>query len=178
MTTLYARLFLGDLFLHGIGGAKYDELTDVLIRRFFGLTPPAFYAVTATLLLPVRRPAVAPEDVRRVDHMLRELRFHPEQHLDGEASGAQLHVEAKRRWIAETPSVATARRRHVEIESANAALQPFVEPQRHRLLQERERLLEELRKERLLASREFSFCLFPNEDLPRRLRQLLEESRS
>src|SRR5262249_52760991 len=27
-TTLYARLLLGDLFIHGIGGAKYDELTD------------------------------------------------------------------------------------------------------------------------------------------------------
>ncbi len=27
-TTMFARLLLGDLFLHGIGGAKYDELGD------------------------------------------------------------------------------------------------------------------------------------------------------
>src|SRR5262249_54518695 len=26
--TLFARLFVGDLFVHGIGGGKYDELTD------------------------------------------------------------------------------------------------------------------------------------------------------
>jgi hypothetical protein len=28
MTTMYARLVLSDLFIHGIGGAKYDEVTD------------------------------------------------------------------------------------------------------------------------------------------------------
>jgi hypothetical protein len=27
-TTLFARLFLADLFVHGIGGSKYDEMTD------------------------------------------------------------------------------------------------------------------------------------------------------
>ena len=27
-TTLFARLVLSDMFLHGIGGAKYDQVTD------------------------------------------------------------------------------------------------------------------------------------------------------
>jgi len=47
--TLYARLFLSDLFLHGIGGGKYDELTDELIRRFYGVEPPAFLILSAYL---------------------------------------------------------------------------------------------------------------------------------
>ena len=37
ITTLWARLALSDLFLHGIGGAKYDRVTDRLIETFFGL---------------------------------------------------------------------------------------------------------------------------------------------
>ena len=53
ITTLWARLVLGDLFLHGIGGAKYDQLTDLLIERFFGLTPPGFMVLSATLHLPI-----------------------------------------------------------------------------------------------------------------------------
>src|SRR5262249_37449043 len=40
--TLFARLFLADLFVHGLGGGKYDELTDAIIRRFHGIEPPAF----------------------------------------------------------------------------------------------------------------------------------------
>ncbi len=41
-TTLFARLCLADLFVHGIGGAKYDEMTDRLIARFFGLSARDF----------------------------------------------------------------------------------------------------------------------------------------
>ena len=40
-TTLFSRFLLGDLFIHGIGGAKYDELGDEIARRFFGIEPPA-----------------------------------------------------------------------------------------------------------------------------------------
>ena len=29
LTTLYSRLFLSDLFIHGIGGAKYDAWTKL-----------------------------------------------------------------------------------------------------------------------------------------------------
>src|SRR5262249_26727761 len=52
-TTLFARLLLADLFLHGIGGGKYDELTDELMRRYFGLEPPGFMVLSATLHLPL-----------------------------------------------------------------------------------------------------------------------------
>ncbi len=41
-TTLFSRFMLGDLFIHGIGGAKYDELGDEIARRFFGIEPPEF----------------------------------------------------------------------------------------------------------------------------------------
>ena len=46
VTTMYARLMLADLFLHGIGGAKYDQLTDLIIRQFFDVQPPRGAAVT------------------------------------------------------------------------------------------------------------------------------------
>ena len=68
ITTLFARLFLGDLFMHGIGGAKYDQVTDSLVERFFGVKPPGFMTLTATLRLPVAGETSAPTMPRRVDH--------------------------------------------------------------------------------------------------------------
>ncbi len=53
LTTLFARLLLGDQFVHGIGGAKYDQLTDALLERFCGVAPPAFITATATVRLPL-----------------------------------------------------------------------------------------------------------------------------
>ena len=58
VTTLWARLALGDLFIHGIGGAKYDRVTDLLIERFFGLRPPGLLVLSATLHLPIERDRV------------------------------------------------------------------------------------------------------------------------
>ena len=64
ITTLWARLVLGDLFLHGIGGAKYDQVTDLLIERFFGLPAPGIMVMSATLHLPIARPAAAAGSAR------------------------------------------------------------------------------------------------------------------
>ncbi len=55
ITTLWARLVLGDLFIHGIGGGNYDHVTDAIIERFFGCAPPHFVVLSATLLLPIER---------------------------------------------------------------------------------------------------------------------------
>ena len=57
--TLFARLLLADLFIHGIGGGKYDELTDEIMRRFFGFEPPHFVVLSATRLLPLPSPPVS-----------------------------------------------------------------------------------------------------------------------
>ena len=42
VTTMYARLVLSDLFLHGIGGAKYDQLTDLIIAAVLRLAAAWF----------------------------------------------------------------------------------------------------------------------------------------
>ena len=50
-TTMFCRYLLGDLFIHGIGGAKYDELGDSIARRFFGIEPPEFLTLSMTAWL-------------------------------------------------------------------------------------------------------------------------------
>ena len=55
--TLFARLVLADDFLHGVGGGKYDEVTDAILSDYFGVEPPAYQVWTATLFLPIQRAA-------------------------------------------------------------------------------------------------------------------------
>ena len=50
--TMLLRLFVADQFVHGIGGARYDQVTDTLIARHFNLEPPRFAVTTATLYFP------------------------------------------------------------------------------------------------------------------------------
>jgi hypothetical protein len=50
--TIFMRLFVTDLFVHGIGGGRYDQIADRIIQRHFGIEPPKFAVTTATMFLP------------------------------------------------------------------------------------------------------------------------------
>ncbi|MBA4017712.1 MAG: hypothetical protein C0483_11110 [Pirellula sp.] len=184
LTTMYARVVLGDLFLHGIGGGKYDELTDAIVRRYFGVDPPEFAVVTATRRLPIavaaspkeadRKPhaEAAQVDEHAARHHLWELRHHPERFVDVAAlrdetsrAAATAAVAEKVRWLATEPTQETARIRCHAIRSANEALQPFLAAERARWTNIQSASRDHARADELLGSREFSAFLFPEIDL-------------
>ncbi len=170
VTTMFARLILSDLFIHGIGGAKYDELTDAIVRPFFGIEPPGYLVATATLKLPGPRRSVEEIDITRIDQLLRELQFHPEVWVDhAEATAA---VAEKRRWVSLQVPRQQRRARHEAIEASNRALRLLVHARREELLAERARLRVERQKQMVLDSREYAFCLFPEAPLRTRLLDL------
>ena len=166
ITTMFARLAVADLFIHGIGGAKYDEATDAICQRFFGTPPPRFAAISGTLRLPIIHPGVDESAVRRLQQALRDLDFHPEQFVaaDGRAAGGELAetISAeKQRWIAAGKTPQNAASRHAAIVAANRNLQPFVADRRSQVESQLAALMKQTRANRILGSREFSFCLFP-----------------
>jgi hypothetical protein len=161
-TTLFARLVLGDLFLHGIGGAKYDQVTDHLVRLFFGFEPPEFATISATLRLPIAHETTDFSDLGQWQRRLRELQYHPEQFVEANGDGsADKYVAAKRRWVGMNKTPENAQERHRGILAANDALQLFVAPLREQIELERDELQRRRRGEAILKSREYSFCLYP-----------------
>jgi hypothetical protein len=50
--TLFLRMYKFDLFIHGVGGANYEWVTDRLIERFFKKEAPPYVVVSGTFLLP------------------------------------------------------------------------------------------------------------------------------
>lgn len=127
--TMWARVFLADVFIHGIGGAKYDRITDQIIQRFFGVAPPAYFCVSATLRLPIPDPPGAPPDPNPQVPTLRELRFNPQRHFPPDAQTLP-YLQARAAAVAEAvrlrfdrPRDARARRAAFErIRGAGEAL--------------------------------------------------------
>lgn len=174
VTTLFARLLLGDLFLHGIGGAKYDEVTDDLLREFFHIEPPRYMVVSATCRLPIlNSPSpVEPTEPSRMARLLRELTYQPERHVAvdqlpaADQPAVQRWLDQKRYALTHEPTTRAARRAwHEHIAAANAALQPWLAARRVELLAEQSASAEQRRAAALLASREFSAALFPEKSL-------------
>ncbi|MGY8767226.1 MAG: hypothetical protein ACKVH8_02185 [Pirellulales bacterium] len=172
MTTMFSRIFLSDLFVHGIGGAKYDQLTDTIIERFFGFSAPSFATATATLHLPLQKRRMDTSQTVSLQRQLRDLRFNPDRllEIDGLSSEKQKQVRQiiseKQRWIQSEVPVNQRLRRHLGIQEANVALLPFLEPTRAALLDKLDKLKHETRNERIAFSREYSFSLFPLHTLP------------
>jgi hypothetical protein len=175
-TTLFARLLLCDLFIHGIGGAKYDQVTDEITSRFFNFRLPEFATATATLRLPIQHPPADIEEWRALRRQFRELRYHPERFLGADSSCladpssvAGALVAEKLRWVETPKTPANSRERHLAIQSANTALQSHVTAIREQLLHRIDDLERRRRVNAILDSREYSFCLYPQETLQRHL---------
>jgi len=164
VTTMYSRLVLGQTFLHGIGGAKYDQLTDALIRRFFKCEPPEFLTLTSSNLLPIDLPNVAERDLAEVQTKIRQLKYHAE-HLEpcSPNQEREFHVFAdqKKDLLVSIPEKGSRKSWHGRMNSINSKLSEMVDCRKQFLLSESEKLREDLGIRRILASREYSFCLFP-----------------
>jgi hypothetical protein len=165
ITTMFARLVLSDIFVHGIGGAKYDQLTDEIMTRFFDIEPPRFLTMTATLNLPLSLPPVTEGDLRDAIQELRTADYHPEKLIENGQVVGEIGslLESKKYWINQSLPRGERGQRHRKIKGVNAALRRAVSEQRAILERTRDQLQETLRRNTNLSSREFSFCLFPRE---------------
>lgn len=171
--TLFSRLFLADMFMHGLGGGKYDELTDGLLRNFFGIEPPAFLVLTGTLRLPFPRAYVTREDLRRLADEKRDLTWNPQRHLTGSERGVTQLVDEKTQWIARSCNTHEERlERFKQIRRLNKELAGFAVENERRLARAVEKTTRQLRNSEVHSRRDFAFCLYPAEKLEGFLRSL------
>jgi hypothetical protein len=167
-TTLFARLCLADLFMHGIGGGKYDELTDVLLERFFGVPAPGYLVLSATLLLPLPRFAASREKCQELAHMQRDLWYNPQRHLNAEELPAALVELAwqKQAWIDRSCSTHHERReRFLNLRRLNEQLRAYLHGDDEKLRHAAQECREHLHINEVLGRRDYAFCLYPEEML-------------
>lgn len=166
-TTLFARLFLGELFLHGIGGAKYDALTDDLIRRFYRLEPPAFVTLSATLYLPLPAFPTSREQHEKLRSQSRDMEYNPQRHLAAPLPpDVSRWVHEKEQWIARSPATSAERKERFRVlRSLNERLRPLLSEQERSLRRELACKRRQLEANAILQRRDYAFCLFPEEKL-------------
>lgn len=174
-TTMFARLMLSDLFLHGIGGGKYDQLTDRIIEQFFGIQPPGFMVLSGTVRLPgVSQPKHA-RAIQEIDEQIRQTYFNPQRFADRVAMPAAA-VEAFSERLRSIPPRGKKQRWHDSVTALRAQLSARLSPLRGDLRQQRDRLIRQSRSQQVLASREWSFALYPLEMLADAERQMLKQA--
>jgi hypothetical protein len=180
LTTMYARLVLSDLFLHGIGGGKYDQLGDMIIRSFFAIEPPAFMVISATVQLPGMSGMAQdagfggrPNEVRQLKRSIRDSIYQPELFAKQHALSAEL-LNRKQVLLARVPPRGERRAWHHELVNVNKSLSAELTELRVSLQTELAKAGQRAFSKSLLASREHPFCIFPIDYLTETYRDLLK----
>ena len=172
--TLFARLFFADLFIHGIGGGKYDEVTDAIIRNFFRCEPPAYQVLTLTAHLPFAAEGDPEAEYRDERANCRDVEWNPQRHWrnpgDPEARAIK---DAVFTAIAEQPATRRGRReRYHTLRKLKGELSARMPPHidSHAALNG---LLSAKHRAAILQRRDYAWVLFPEATLRPLMTQFL-----
>ncbi len=181
LTTMYLRIMVSDLFIHGIGGGKYDQLTDGIVRDFFGIEPSAMAVATATLHLPLgdQWPAETGSELFELENQLAaerdklwQIKYHADQVAELASDEQQQLAARKQELLANIPPRGEKWRWHREMTAINKRLSELASAEADQTRQSLERIADQQRDHRILQSRETSFCLFPLEAVTSQLKAL------
>ncbi len=174
----FLRLVLADVFIHGAGGARYDEITDGFVRSFWRIRPPPTCCVTATLYPSLGGELPSPAEALAARRVGRDLLYNPQRHLRGippelSARRAGL-VERSRILRSERPRDREARRRiFEEIRRISALMREAAAGELRELEQRSARLAERAEELEIVLNREYFFALHSRSamiELARRIR--------
>lgn len=166
--TLFTRMFVADLFIHGVGGGRYDQVTDDVAGRFFGVSIPSFVVGSLTVYLPLGAHVVGDEEVEAASMALNRLAHNPDQMLADvefdtveEAARAEALVEEKRGLVASIAGPGADKKAlGLRIREVNAELAALLEPIRNELSTRLDHLLQLREASDILTDRTYPFCFW------------------
>lgn len=166
--TLFFRTFLADLFIHGIGGDRYDRVTDGIAREWWGIELPPYVVASLTMYLPLGASVVSDEDIADLDRRLHRLTHNPDEALGevafdsaDERTRALALAGEKRKLVAEI-AVEGADRKALgsRIRAVNDEMSILVAPLVAKVRARRDRLEAQQRDSEVLTDRTYPFCLW------------------
>ena len=176
--TLFARLFLGDFFIHGTGGGRYDRVTDAVIRAYYAIEPPRFAVASMTLLLPLGAPLVTEEHVAELTQRLHRLEHNPDTMLDelefdddAEYARALARAEHKAGLVARIALPGADKKAiGAEIREVNAELAGMLAPVVRDAREELERARAARQAADVLTDRSYPYCLWDPREVADKVR--------
>ena len=179
MTTMYLRCFLADLFVHGIGGGTYDELTDAIIAQWLGIQQaPVYLTSSASLHLPLEERSEDSEDGDWLENLreLQLIRSAPERFLDRSLDPCRRLFEEHAQLLSKIPPRGHKRPWHQQMVQIKHRIEDAIIDPKRMAFSNHERLLRERQQDKIRKSREYSFVLFEERDVVARLSRLADEA--
>lgn len=166
-TTIFARLLISDAFIHGIGGAKYDEVTDRMIQDFYQVTPPEFLVVSATARLNLAGDLETESSVQAANHIARDIWWNPQRHPPCKPTDEWNALVYERQKLQDLSCDTRAGRkeRYKKLRNNLDQLRVLIKANHDRELERARKLSDRFNVQQQLQSRDFSFLLHSGKKL-------------
>ena len=132
LLTLFFRLFFSDIFIHGISGAKYDEITDGIMEKYYEIKPPHYISASLTLFpdLPIDRIQI--NDVENLKTIIRNIKLKPEifeDKVEGQEAKEKFNklIEEKKKLFHQKPSKKEKKDHYRKLKTVTEELSIFLE---------------------------------------------------
>ncbi len=161
--TMFLRMFVCDLFVHGRGGGRYEEISDGIIREYFQLEASPHIVASATMHLPIKSPFEGTiADEKELQKLLRDTNHSPEKFLPNDHE----FVIRKKQIQAEfaNPS-ADKKKLHTEISELNEKMKPLVQTEKEKYEKEIQDLPEKIATRKVFEERHFPFFYYNIQEL-------------
>ena len=171
--TMFVRLFLSDLFIHGTGGGRYEAVSDKVINDFFQMEASPYSVATATMHLNENEnPENGFMDRRTIEGKLRDFRFSPDRFLEAENP---LYLK-KRELIAQWSNPNSDRKKlHQETKNLNSIIRQSISSVKEELELRKTKLPIILQTKEALRTRSFPFYYYDMQELIDHINQLQQE---
>ncbi len=167
--TMYSRMFFSDLFVHGIGGAKYDLITDEIIRAFFCIEPLEYATVSATLYLPYKPFDVSDKEINSIRHVIKDMGHNPDRYATGkimEDAEMRSMINEKKELITKASRDTKEKRLAFDrIKELNTLMKEKISPLIKEKGKNMEGLEKKLRYNSIVTNRVYPFCVYPEKML-------------
>ena len=167
--TMYSRMFFSDLFIHGIGGAKYDLITDEIVRAFFGVEPPEYATISATMHLPYKPFDVSKENVNALKHVIKDMGYNPDRYATDEImeDTEMISLINEKKYLIAKASHNT-KEKHLafdRIKQLNGLMKDKIIPLIKMKEKEMGGLEKKIKYNSIVKNRDYPFCLYPESKL-------------
>lgn len=178
--TMFLRTFVADVFVHGLGGARYDVLGDALTERWFGWRAAPFVAASATLRLDLPRCDAEPADLSWARWRAHHAWHNPQELAEAEPHDKQFapllerQREALRR-VRHEPRLSRRRQQaYQELLAAKEAVRASLGRRARQPAREVHETADRLAHNRVADNREWFYPLYPW----KKLEGLVEQARA
>jgi hypothetical protein len=156
--TMFLRMFTCDLFIHGRGGGRYEEISDGIIREYFQFEASPHIVASATMHLPIKSPFEGTiADEKELQKSLRDINHSPEKFLP---SDHELVIRKKQIQVEFANPNADKKKLHSEISDLNEKMKQLVQNEKEKIETEIQDLPEKIATRKVFEERHFPFFYY------------------